>query len=102
MYTHGQAQKLDERMWPSACWEVILTNKKVFYQLKVYCYNSVIGTLERFVRRKGFTEKCELLRKRSIANKEYGDVYDGQVWKDFLNIGGQPFLNKEKNYAFQF
>ena len=40
------------------------------------------------------------MRKRSIANKEYGDVYDGQVWKDFLNIGGQPFLNKERNYAF--
>ena len=29
--------------------EVILTNKKIFYPLKVYCYNSVIETLERFV-----------------------------------------------------
>lgn len=80
--------------------EVKVTNgKALFYPLKVYCYRSIVETLEKFVKRDGFTDKCELWRKRSIDDNEYGDVYDGQVWKDFMCYKGEPFLSSEKNYA---
>jgi len=80
--------------------EVKLTSgKTMFYPLKVYCYRSVIETLEKFVKRNGFTEKCESWRNREVNENEYGDVYDGQIWKDFMYYKGEPFLFKERNYA---
>lgn len=27
------------------------------------------------------------------------DVYDGQVWNDFLNVNGRPFLSQPNNLA---
>ena len=30
------------------------------YPHKIYCYQSVVATLEKFVKRNGFTERCEL------------------------------------------
>ncbi len=29
----------------------------------------------------------------------YRDVFDGQIWKDFLEPNGQPFLSLPYNYA---
>ena len=31
----------------------------------------------------------------------YNDVYDGNVWKDFLEYQGKPFLSLPFNFAFQ-
>ena len=36
------------------------------YPHKIYCYQSVVATLEKFVKRNGFTERCELWRNRDI------------------------------------
>ena len=79
---------------------ITTTNKRLFYPLKVFCFNSIIDTLEKFVKRQGFTEKCELWRSRTTQENEYGDLYDGQVWEDFMEYKGQPFLSKERNYGF--
>ena len=73
--------------------------KKVYYPLKTYCYNSIIETLERFVRRKGFVEQCEQWRERNVEG-EYGDVFDGKVWKKFMFYNDKPFLSLPRNYAF--
>ena len=27
------------------------------------------------------------------------DIYDGNVWKDFMNLGGLPFLSLPYNFA---
>ena len=34
---------------------------------------------------------CQLWRSRPVNNL-LSDLYDGQIWKEFLNIGGSPFL----------
>ena len=66
----------------------------------IYCYKSVIESLHEMLKQKGFHDNCEMWRKRD-SNVIYRDVYDGQVWNDFLNPDGIPFLSVAYNYAFQ-
>ena len=76
--------------------EVVLNNGKTRYYSKyVYCYKSIILQLETFLQRPGFKDKVESWRKREHIEGAYGDIYDGKVWKDFLNKDGKNYL-KEK------
>ena len=70
------------------------------YPLKVYCYQSVRGTLKRFLQRPGFALKCELWRERGIPHGFLADVFDGHVWKEWQNVDGEAFLADPRNYAF--
>ncbi len=36
------------------------------YPHKIYCYQSIIATLEQFVKRTGFPDRCELWRNRDV------------------------------------
>lgn len=38
--------------------------------------------------------------KYSVPQNFLADVFDGKVWKDFIYIGGAPFLAAKQNYAF--
>ena len=70
------------------------------YPFKVYGYQSVIGTLKRFLRRPGFTLKYELWRERGIPDGFLADVFYGRVWKEMQNVDGKPFLPAPRDYAF--
>ncbi|KAL2086233.1 hypothetical protein ACEWY4_017292 [Coilia grayii] len=59
---------------------------------KMYCYRSLVQSIKDLRMRPGFTEKCEKWRYRTVLEGTYADVYDGQVWKDFNTVSGQPFL----------
>ena len=65
----------------------------------MYCYQSVIDSLKILVQRSGFVEKCELWRERKVYQNVLSDIYDGSVWKSFLNPGGVPFLSMPFNFA---
>ena len=67
--------------------ELILKAKKVF------CYRSVKKTLQEFLKRPGFADKCELYKKSPRDPNLLGDIYDGRVWKNFKNAEGEPFFN---------
>ena len=69
------------------------------YPRQLYCYQSVIDSLKTLVQRPGFIEKCELWRKRLVHNNVLSDIYDGRVWKSFLNPEGVPFLSLPFNFA---
>lgn len=69
------------------------------YPRQMYCYKSVVESLKELIIRPGFIEKCEAWRSRNIASSTLGDIYDGQVWKDFLNPDGIPFLSLPFNFA---
>lgn len=47
--------------------------------------------------RPGFTDTCEKWTHRTVSEGTYADVYDGQVWKDFGTVAGQPFLDVSGN-----
>ena len=71
------------------------------YPCQMFCYNSVINSLRNMLLRPAFIEKCETwrLRKDHIQEGVLGDVYDGNVWKEFLNPNGMPFLSVPFNFA---
>ena len=81
-----------------------LSSGKVSLQPRlVFCYKSVIESLEELIKRDGFHEMCEQWRQEFHADcyDLYRDIYDGKVWKDFLAPDNVPFLSVANNYALQ-
>jgi hypothetical protein len=77
-------------------------NVTKFYPLYYYCYNSIINTLEKMVKKPGFVEKCEKWRSNGTSGNYddvLTDVYHGQLWKDFQKFNGEDFLNYPRNYG---
>ena len=63
------------------------------YPHKVYSYMSVLDTLKAFMTREDFWLKCNLWKMgRDTASELLTDVFDGRVWREFLFVGGEPFL----------
>lgn len=79
----------------------ILSNgMEEFYPLKVYCYNSVKKKLQEMLMRENFLQSCESWREHHSQEGYLSDVVDGQVWKDFQTVNGEPFLAAPRNYMF--
>ena len=70
------------------------------YPFKVYCYQSVTDTLQRFIMRPGFALKCELWRNRGKPNGLLCDVFDGRIWKEWQYIEVEAFLAVPRYYVF--
>lgn len=71
------------------------------YPRRVYCYKSLVDSLQDMLKQPDFSRKCELWRHREQEPGVFSDVYDGDIWKEFLNPNGQPFLSIPNNYALQ-
>lgn len=71
-----------------------------FYPHKLYCFNSVIEQVERLLKRPGVPEMCEQWREREVNEDILADVYDGDIWADFLKYKGTDYLNAPRNLAF--
>ena len=70
--------------------KVILKNGATkLYPLKVYCWKSIISQLESILQRTGIPELCEQWRTRQVEESVLSDVYDGEVWKNFMAQEGQ-------------
>ena len=81
--------------------KVVLSNgREEFYPLKVYCYKSVKEKLQEMLQRDGFPQLCESWRDHHTAETCLSDIIDGQVWKDFQTVHGEPFLSEPRNYMF--
>ena len=71
------------------------------YPKLVYCYKSVTDSLQEMLKRPDFLDKCEFWRTQQRDQDTLTDVYDGKIWKEFLQPGGIPFLSVPNNFAFQ-
>ena len=67
----------------------------------VYCYRSIIQSLQEMILRPRFVEHCEVWRKRNVPPGMLNDVYDGKVWEKFMVYEGTPFLSLPHNFALQ-
>ena len=76
----------------------LASGKKVLYPFKIFCYQSLQGELQRILLLPHFHDSCEQWRTRTVANR-LEDVYDGQIWKEFMNPFGKRFLSTPYNYA---
>ena len=50
--------------------------------------------------RQVFFELCESMRNTAQSRSQLRDVYDGNMWKDFLMVNGERFLSAACTYAF--
>ena len=72
-------------------------NRK-FYAHAIFCFASLITSLQALVLRTGFMELCESTRK-GFAATGLSDVYDGTLWKDFITVDQSAFLSECNNYG---
>ncbi|XP_048255122.1 uncharacterized protein LOC125381851 [Haliotis rufescens] len=80
--------------------EVCLKGGKIhFSPLKVFCYSGIIETLQRFLLRPKFLDKCNMWRHRNVPSNLFGDVYDGEIWKSFYEHGGTDFLSQPHHFG---
>lgn len=71
----------------------------IYHPRLVYCYKSITESLQELLLHPDFTSNCEKWRTAPKRQNVYQDVFDGQVWNDFLEPDGQPFLSLPYNYA---
>lgn len=77
--------------------ELASTGRVKLYPHKIFCYRSLQSALQEFLLRPGFCQDCEHWRCRPTSTS-YRDVYDGKMWKRFLDVGGS-FLHSPFTYA---
>lgn len=86
-----------------ACGCILLKKQKrkntvVLVPRKVYPYQSLIGTLQKFLKRAEFLEACEHWRNRPTSDSFLGDIYDGEVWEFFKSDAAGRFLSTPHSY----
>lgn len=50
--------------------------------------------------RDNFPQLCESWRDNQSQEGYLAEIVDGQVWKDFQSVEGEPFLSALRNYMF--
>ena len=69
-----------------------------YYPHSVYCFSSLISSLQTLILRPGFVEQLESTRN-CLQSTGLHDVYNGLIWKEFMTYSGTNFLSTEYNYA---
>ena len=64
-----------------------------------YCYKPLVESLKLCVKRQDFEKKCEQWRQRSTNKAYLSDVYDGQMWKGFLDSSGCNYFDMPGHYG---
>ncbi len=75
------------------------SGKTIFYPFKTYCYMNLVSSFERLLERPSFYSLCEEWRSRPQTDL-MNDIYDGEIWKDFQNFDGKPFLSEPFSFGF--
>ena len=71
-----------------------------YYPIHYYCYAGIINSLEKLVQKSGLPERFEEWRTSGHIEKDLiTDVFDGQLWNDFLKFKDVDFLNIPRNYG---
>ena len=69
------------------------SGKHIFVPLKEFCYKSVVQSIEALINLPGKLDLLSNWKSRSIPGGVLADIYDGQVWQDFLVVDGKEFLS---------
>lgn len=77
----------------------LASHRKVFYPLMTYCYIDLKTSLQHLLLDVNFASKCKQWKSRNVIEDSLTDVYDGRVWKRFLNYNGKPFLSDDYSFG---
>ena len=75
------------------------SGRKLLYPFKTYCYQPLKMTLQKLLNRPDFNSSCEKWRGRVVDGDVLASVYDGQIWQDFQEYEGEPFLSAPFTYG---
>ena len=64
---------------------------------KTYVYYNIIESIQRLLLLPDFFNWCEQWRNRKVPNGWLADVYDGKIWKEWMEIDGVPYLGVPGN-----
>lgn len=66
---------------------------------KTFAYQSLKVAISNLVNRRGFLEQCEHWRARcaTLPDGLLGDIYDAQIWKNFMTVDGMNFSGSKFN-----
>ena len=71
------------------------------YPRSIFCYRSLITSLQYLLDRPDFIEKCQTWKNMGDSFEEkYHDVYEGKIWKEFQTYNNTPFLSLAYNFCF--
>ena len=94
-----------QRQHRKPCATTLLKTVKTFagttalYPRMLYCYKSIIDSLQAMLVRPDFLRSCEKWRNRSVQEGVLEDIYDGLIWKEFMVYDRKPFLSVPFNFA---
>ena len=74
------------------------SGKKFFYPFMTYCYMGLEVSFQGLLNQPTFFSSCDKWKQR-VEDGVMRDVYDGRVWKEFVNYNGEPFLSEDGNFA---
>lgn len=77
----------------------IAGGKRILYPYMIYSYLSIKCSIQALFNRPNFHSDVEEWRSRQIIDGMYADIYDGKLWKEFLNWDGNAFLSESYNLA---
>ena len=80
-------------------WNSTSKGRKLLYPVKIYAYKSLKKSLQSLLLRPNFFHSCQTWRSRSPHNF-LEDIYDGNVWKEYQQCLGHPFLSQPNSLAF--
>lgn len=64
---------------------------KFLYPFKIYCYNTLMSSLQKLLLRPSFYEHCNHWCTRTQHPNTLADVYDGRIWKEFESVFQQTW-----------
>lgn len=72
----------------------------LFRPRKTYCYRSIKQTLEMMLTKPSFKKMLHSKIQPSTEHKILTDIYDGNIWKTFVDDQGEPFFSDPRNIGF--
>ena len=74
------------------------SGRKLLYPHKIYCYKSLISSLQGLLLSAEFVQECNHWLNKT-SSSFIRDLYDGNVWRRFLYCSGTPFLSAPFTYG---
>ena len=75
---------------------VKIGKKEVLKPIKTYCYKPLINSLTELLSKPDIAEACCEWKNRYSTDNLYSDVYDGNIWKEFMDNG---FFSSPHSYG---
>ena len=75
------------------------SRKTLLRPLKVFCYRNLVEQIKHVMNQPQILDIFSQWKSRAIPNGILADIYDGEVWKSFLEVDGEEFLCSKYNIA---